>query len=363
MICKWCGEQLDSKRKKCPNCGHEIPPMSECGGFYNVVNMKQREGAPPDLVQGQAQTQSTRGEPSFAPSHFASSPESPRPAKAGPASWAPLVIMGLVAVALAVFGIATKLELETVKKSQAGMQETLQSLEERVNGMWTTVTELEKQEQAQQEPPAPSQPSEPSPTPSPTPTPSVDQRLEDLRNDSVTLPSVDVDQTGQWDGGEYGDILQMYRDSENNGEFTVQCLPKQGTSGQVATASPLWVCECEYEDKGNRAEFKCDWENDAGESEYTSSGTSKWEFQYVNGTDGDSGWMDYTINTSFTVNGDEITWNNNTLKSYYPDASSIMIRCTTTVNNQRGGSMEVSVQKTISLNTEGGESHSSEATY
>lgn len=37
MICKWCGAAVDTAMKKCPTCGREIPPLSDCGGFYRVV--------------------------------------------------------------------------------------------------------------------------------------------------------------------------------------------------------------------------------------------------------------------------------------------------------------------------------------
>ncbi len=37
MICKWCGAPVDVKQGKCPACGSEIPPLSDCGGFYDVV--------------------------------------------------------------------------------------------------------------------------------------------------------------------------------------------------------------------------------------------------------------------------------------------------------------------------------------
>lgn len=37
MICKWCGEQIDSKTRVCPSCGHEIPPLSDFVGIQNVA--------------------------------------------------------------------------------------------------------------------------------------------------------------------------------------------------------------------------------------------------------------------------------------------------------------------------------------
>ena len=37
MICKWCGERIDSGAHVCSHCGKELPPLSECGGFYNIM--------------------------------------------------------------------------------------------------------------------------------------------------------------------------------------------------------------------------------------------------------------------------------------------------------------------------------------
>ncbi len=37
MICKWCGASLPGAQGKCRRCGKEQPPLSECGGFYNIA--------------------------------------------------------------------------------------------------------------------------------------------------------------------------------------------------------------------------------------------------------------------------------------------------------------------------------------
>ena len=37
MICKWCGEAVEPGQGTCSHCGKELPPLSECGGFYNVM--------------------------------------------------------------------------------------------------------------------------------------------------------------------------------------------------------------------------------------------------------------------------------------------------------------------------------------
>lgn len=36
MFCKWCGNNLQPTDITCPSCGRETPPMSDCGGFYDL---------------------------------------------------------------------------------------------------------------------------------------------------------------------------------------------------------------------------------------------------------------------------------------------------------------------------------------
>lgn len=42
MICKWCGEPLKAGARTCRRCRQEIPALSDCGGFYDLV----QESAP-----------------------------------------------------------------------------------------------------------------------------------------------------------------------------------------------------------------------------------------------------------------------------------------------------------------------------
>lgn len=37
MFCKWCGGDLSESAKKCSRCGRNVPALSECGGFYDLV--------------------------------------------------------------------------------------------------------------------------------------------------------------------------------------------------------------------------------------------------------------------------------------------------------------------------------------
>lgn len=37
MICKWCGETIKIGAKTCKRCKRELPALSDCGGFYDLV--------------------------------------------------------------------------------------------------------------------------------------------------------------------------------------------------------------------------------------------------------------------------------------------------------------------------------------
>lgn len=37
MICRWCGGKIKPTDQTCARCGRELPPLSQCGGFYDLV--------------------------------------------------------------------------------------------------------------------------------------------------------------------------------------------------------------------------------------------------------------------------------------------------------------------------------------
>ncbi len=44
MFCKWCGGNLASSDTKCKRCGKEVPVLSDCGGFYDLVPNANKSG-------------------------------------------------------------------------------------------------------------------------------------------------------------------------------------------------------------------------------------------------------------------------------------------------------------------------------
>lgn len=54
MICKWCGAAIEPRQKCCTNCGREIPPLSDCGGFYDIVPTRRPAAPQPSSAAPQA---------------------------------------------------------------------------------------------------------------------------------------------------------------------------------------------------------------------------------------------------------------------------------------------------------------------
>ena len=51
MICKWCGASVAVTDAKCARCKRELPALSDCGGFYDLVPKAKRE---PPVIQTQS---------------------------------------------------------------------------------------------------------------------------------------------------------------------------------------------------------------------------------------------------------------------------------------------------------------------
>lgn len=61
MFCKWCGADLPNGAVKCKRCGKEVPALSDCGGFYDLVPYAKPGAVMPPSVSGQEKQ--TAGQP------------------------------------------------------------------------------------------------------------------------------------------------------------------------------------------------------------------------------------------------------------------------------------------------------------
>ncbi|MBE6932908.1 MAG: hypothetical protein E7464_05980 [Ruminococcaceae bacterium] len=60
MFCKWCGETVKEGEKRCPKCLRELPPLSECGGFYNLYKEQPKNEPLPQAVPASAPERAAR---------------------------------------------------------------------------------------------------------------------------------------------------------------------------------------------------------------------------------------------------------------------------------------------------------------
>ena len=44
MICKWCGDTIKTGSRICRRCKREVPTLSDCGGFYDLVPVEPAAG-------------------------------------------------------------------------------------------------------------------------------------------------------------------------------------------------------------------------------------------------------------------------------------------------------------------------------
>ena len=99
MICKWCGNSMETRETVCRRCGKEVPAKSDCGGFYDLVPDAQGI-VPPVLLQPSTQKKTAK--------------------KSGLA-----VFLGLLCCILVVVTVVTAVSGNSAKKEAARLEEQL----------------------------------------------------------------------------------------------------------------------------------------------------------------------------------------------------------------------------------------------
>ena len=51
MLCKWCGAELPDYAPKCKRCGKDVPAISDCGGFYDLMPGAKKPAAKKEPLQ------------------------------------------------------------------------------------------------------------------------------------------------------------------------------------------------------------------------------------------------------------------------------------------------------------------------
>lgn len=136
MFCKWCGGTIASSDTKCKRCGKEVPALSDCGGFYDLVPNAKK---PSDVQPG----------PVVPPVKPASPPRKPEPTReAEPArkksskksllGLTVLNVVGFMLVMLMLFIIVSKVNQYSTEVN--GLRNDLRTISEKIDSI-ATVTE------------------------------------------------------------------------------------------------------------------------------------------------------------------------------------------------------------------------------
>jgi len=110
MICKWCGANVQAPATRCNRCGKDVPAMSDCGGFYDLVPNARRNPAPAEPVR-----QNPQNQPPVQP--IKQTPVQPAPK--GKNIGTILCLLAVVVVIVMVFSLQSQLKsgLQEVKES------------------------------------------------------------------------------------------------------------------------------------------------------------------------------------------------------------------------------------------------------
>lgn len=130
MICKWCGANLASSDIKCKRCGKEIPALSDCGGFY-------------DLVPNAKKSTEVYTEPVVVPEKPIVTPQKTETAKVAPVARSKKTskksLLGLTAITILGFVLVVLLLAITLGKVNQyaeainGLQADMQNITEKLN--------------------------------------------------------------------------------------------------------------------------------------------------------------------------------------------------------------------------------------
>lgn len=131
MFCKWCGGTIASSDIKCKRCGKEVPALSDCGGFYDLVPNAKK---PSDVQPG----------PVVPPVKPASPPRKPEPTReAEPArkksskksllGLTVLNVVGFMLVMLMLFIIVSKVNQYSTEVN--GLRNDLRTISEKIDSI------------------------------------------------------------------------------------------------------------------------------------------------------------------------------------------------------------------------------------
>ena len=165
MFCKWCGNTIKTTDKKCSSCGRETPPLSECGGFYDLVHVTPKKEVPPAAP--------TMTPPPAAPYYTAPEPKEEK-------GLFPLQYDLFAIIASGVIILLLLLSIILLIKSN-NLSRRISDNETSIAALNSTISDLQKEEQEEEQEEDPTDPADPSEPSEPT-TPSGNQKPNEETN-------------------------------------------------------------------------------------------------------------------------------------------------------------------------------------
>ncbi len=226
MFCKWCGGNLAPSETKCKRCGKEIPALSDCGGFYDLVpTAKTRKTTPDDMVGPNNGANQQRGDSGKDRKQEAveKAPVKKKNNKQ------PLFILGLIT--LCCFAILF-VQILLLNGKIGKQTESMSNIKEELQGMATQLQELSKEETT----PLPTLPEEKPNTPTESPAPTEPELKKQDISFGVTITTTEDlnEYFAHSDLGDYVDSVSVaYEFDKVTGEMSTAYFTLKEVEGTV----------------------------------------------------------------------------------------------------------------------------------
>lgn len=132
MFCKWCGGNIASSDTKCKRCGKEVPALSDCGGFYDLVpNAKKPSNIQPGPVVPPTKPASPPRKPE--PTREVEPAKTKKSSKKTHLGLTVLNVLGFVLVILMLFVIVSKVNQYSTEVN--GLRNDLRTISEKIDSL------------------------------------------------------------------------------------------------------------------------------------------------------------------------------------------------------------------------------------
>ena len=135
MFCKWCGGVLTPSDSKCKRCGKDIPALSDCGGFYDLV----------PAAKNAVNAPSISNEPSLQPNRQLEQAKEAPPAKKTCAKIPVLTLLSIAVVLVTMFVMSGRIAQYSDK-----IDELQDKLSEVATALATITAQITSDEQEEQ---------------------------------------------------------------------------------------------------------------------------------------------------------------------------------------------------------------------